>query len=245
MLSRVAESIYWMSRYIERAGNIARTAGVNLNLEIDLAGVAHEQWAPMVQVLGADEPFRARYPEATRSNVIEFLSVDLENRNSIASCVASARENARTVREIISTEMWEEINDLYLTVTGPRARRMAVDESGQFFRAVARASRIITGTKAETMEHGEAWHFSQLGRFIERADQTSRILDVKYYLLLPSAANVGQPVDDLQWSALLRSTSGFEPYRRAYGQVDSQKVVGFLLFERSFPRSVIYCVTRA
>lgn len=245
MLSRVAESVYWMSRYIERASNVARTVGVNLNLEIDLAGFASEQWAPMMQVFGADEQFAKRYSEATRQNVIEFLSVDRQNPNSIASCISVARENARKVREIISSEMWEEINDFYLTVTSPDARRVALEEAGEFFGSVTRASHVITGTKSETMEHGEAWHFSQLGRFIERADQTSRILDVKYYLLLPEARDVGKPVDDLQWSALLRSTSGFEAYRRTYGRVSSESVVKFLLFDLTFPRSVIYCTTQA
>ena len=104
---------------------------------------------------------------------------------------------------------------------------------------------VVTGTKSETMEHGEAWNFGRLGRFIERADQTSRILDVKYFLLLPSAADVGRPVDDLQWSALLRSASGFEAYRRTWGLVSSESVVAFLLFDRAFPRSVGYCVTQA
>ena len=245
MLSRTAESVYWMSRYLERAANVARVVGVNLNLEIDLSGLAEEQWFPMVQVGGDETAFAKRYRAPTRSNVIEFLTVDRTNPNSIASCVATARENARTVREIISSEMWQEINEFYLDVTAPEARQFALQDALHFFGSVTRASHVITGTKSETMEHGEAWNFARLGRFIERADQTSRILDVKYFLLLPSTADVGKPVDDLQWSALLRSASGFEAYRRTFGLVSRESVVAFLLFDRAFPRSVSYCVTQA
>ena len=245
MLSRTAESVYWMSRYLERAANVARVVGVNLNLEIDLSGLAEEQWFPMVQVGGDEAAFAERYGAPTRSNVLEFLTIDRTNPNSIASCVAAARENARTVREIISSEVWQEINEFYLDVTAPEARRFAQHDAVRFFGSVTRASHVVTGTKSETMEHGEAWNFGRLGRFIERADQTSRILDVKYFLLLPSAGDVGKPVDDLQWSALLRSASGFEAYRRTWGLVSSESVVAFLLLDRAFPRSVGYCVTQA
>ena len=245
MLSRTAESVYWMSRYLERAANVARVVGVNLNLEIDLSGLAEEQWFPMVQVGGDESVFAERYGAPTRSNVIEYLTIDRTNPNSIASCVAAARENARTVREIISSEVWQEINEFYLDVTAPEARRFALHDAVRFFGSVTRACHVVAGTKSETMEHGEAWNFSRLGRFIERADQTSRILDVKFFLLLPSAADVGRPVDDLQWSALLRSASGFEAYRRAHGLVSSESVVAFLLFDRAFPRSVGYCVSQA
>jgi len=245
MLSRVAESVYWMSRYIERAENVSRMVGVNLKLEIDLSGLAEEQWDPMVKVTGDDTIFLDRYDAATRANVIEFLTFDTRNPNSVLSCVASARENARTVREIISSEMWEEVNSFYLSLTEPGARDRALHEASEFFLLVQRASHLIEGTKNETMEHGEAWHFSRLGRSVERAGQTTRILDVKYFLLLPSAADVGKPVDDLQWSALLRSTSGFEAYRRLYGQVASEAVVQFLLLDRAFPRSAHHCVRAA
>ena len=149
------------------------------------------------------------------------------------------------MREIISSEVWQEVNEFYLDVTAPEARRFALHDAVRFFGSVTRACHVVAGTKSETMEHGEAWNFSRLGRFVERADQTSRILDVKYFLLLPSAGDVGRPVDDLQWSALLRSASGFEAYRRTWGLVSSESVVAFLLFDRAFPRSVGYCVTQA
>lgn len=244
MLSRVADSIYWMSRYIERAENVARVVGVNRLLQMDLPEPT-EQWEPIVNVTGDDADFLDRYDGPSRANVIEFLTFDTLNPNSILSCVSRARENARTVREIISTEMWEEINSFYLAVRSPAAHEKVADEPHDFFLEIRRTSHLIEGTKNETMPHGEAWHFSRIGRFVERADKTSRILDVKYFLLLPSIDDVGRPVDDLQWSALLRSASAFEAYRKTYGQVSASAVAAFLLFDREFPRSVHHCVTAA
>ena len=245
MLSRVAESIYWMSRYIERAENVARVVGVNNQLRHHLPGLTEEQWDPMVKVTGDEGRFRARYGAATRENVIEFLTFDGENPNSIVSCLTRARENARSVREIISSEMWEEVNRFYLFLREEDARSRALADPHPFFEHVRRSSHLIEGTKNETMEHGEAWHFSRMGRYVERADQTTRILDVKYFLLLPSVDDVGRPIDDLQWSALLRSASAFEAYRRTYGRVAASLVARFLLFERDFPRSVQHCINAA
>ena len=245
MLSRVAESIYWMSRYIERAENVARVVGVNHQLQLHLTGLAEEQWEPMVKVTGDHAAFRAVYDAPTRENVIDFLTFDAANPNSIVSCLTRARENARSVREIISSEMWEEINRFYLFLREPDARRRAMFDVHGFFEHVRRSSHLIEGTKNETMEHAEAWHFSRMGRCIERADQTTRILDVKYFLLLPSALDVGRPIDDLQWSALLRSASAFEAYRRTHGRVGAWACARFLLLHREFPRSVHHCVNEA
>ena len=242
MLSRVAESIYWMSRYIERAENVARVADVTALLELDLPDPS-EQWDPILRVTGDHDDFMSRYDAPTRANVVEFLTFDTRNPDSILSCVAHARENARSVREVISSEMWEEINDFYLALRDPSASARALQQTHDFFRTVRRTSHLIEGTKNETMPHGEAWHFTRMGRSIERADQTSRILDVKYFLLLPSAADVGKPIDDLQWIALLRSASGFEAYRKTFGRVSAAAVAEFLLSDREFPRSVHHCLT--
>ncbi len=241
MLSRVADAIFWMSRYIERAENVARFVDVNLHLMLDMPDVEGEQWDPLVKISGGDTDFDRRYGAATKADVIEFLTFDGENPNSIVACVAKARENARTVRESISSEMWEEINEFYMSVHAASSRARVEREPHAFFQEVKRTSHLIEGTKNETMPHGEAWHFSRLGRLIERADKTSRIVDVKYFLLLPSTDHVGSPVDDLQWSAVLRSASALEAYRKAHGLVSATRIVDFLLFDRAFPRSVRYC----
>lgn len=242
MLSRVADSIYWIGRYAERAESVARFVDVNLQLMLDLPLGLASQWAPLVQITGDYESFSGRYPEATLETVIEFLAFDWENPNSIVSCLRAARENARTIREIISSEMWEEINEFYLGVQDPAARRRAREAPPEFFRNVRRTSHLLLGVTDSTLSHSEAWHFAHMGRLLERADKSTRVLDVKYFLLLPDVSDVGTPIDDLHWSAVLRSVSGFEMYRKIHGQVAAAKIAEFLLLDRDFPRSVHHCL---
>jgi len=245
MLSRVADSIYWMSRYIERAENVARFIAVNLNLSLDLAGAANEQWLPLVITTGDHEEFLRRYPTPTKQNVIQFLTFDRENPNSIMTSLRLARENARAVRESISSEMWEHINRFFLMMVEGGAQAAALETSYDFFDQIRFSGQQFMGVTDATMTHGEGWHFCRLGRSIERADKTSRILDVKYFILLPSPADVGTPYDDIQWSALLRSASALEMYRQRHGRIQPASVVQFLVLDREFPRAVLYCLTKA
>ncbi len=241
MLSRVADSVFWMARYIERAENVARFIDVNHNLTLDLGEGLGDQWAPLVYTTGDHEEFFKLYDQATRENVLRFLAFDKKNPNSIFSCVCSARENARTAREIISSDMWEELNRFYLLVRD--AVNSGASGDYEFFAEVKRASHLLIGTTDCTMSHGEAWNFARMGRLLERADKTTRIVDVKYFILLPqAAADVGTSLDVVQWSALLRSASALEMYRRNHGRIQPQKVIDFLLLDRNFPRSVRYCV---
>jgi uncharacterized alpha-E superfamily protein len=241
MLSRVASSIYWMSRYVERAENVARFVDVNLNLALDFPE-AVPQWEPLVATTGDNELFATRYGEASRDNVLSFLTFDLEAPNSIVSCFARARENARSVREVISSEMWEQVNSAYLMVMDAARSRAPLAAPHDFFTAVKQASQLFVGVTDLTMSHNEGWHFGRLASLLERADKTSRILDVKYYLLLPGPHDVGMTVDELQWGAVLRSASAFEMYRKRHGSLTPAKVVEFLLLSRSFPRSVRFCL---
>jgi uncharacterized alpha-E superfamily protein len=245
MLSRVAESIFWMSRYIERAENVARFIDVNLNLTLDLGPGLDGQWAPLVYTTGDHQSFEERYGRMTQENVIHFLTFDEKNPNSILSCLRTAREDARTVREMISSAMWEEINKFYLMVQGAAGSNQHIETPFDFFNRVKLASHLLEGVTAASMSHGEAWHFSRLGRTLERADKTSRILDVKYYLLLPSAADIGTPLDTVQWSALLKSASALEMYRQVHGRITPAKVVQFLVLDRHFPRAMHFCLLKA
>ena len=244
MLSRVADSIYWTNRYIERAENIARLVDVNLHLLLDLPEMFEGQWDALVHVSADHDLFAERYGSADQASVIEFLTFDRKNPSSILSSVMAARENARSTREIISSETWEAINEFYLAITASGARDFALSNPHDFFRGVRRASHLVEGSSSETLSRGEAWHFSRLGRAIERADKTTRILDIKYFLLLPDVSDVGTAVDDVHWGAVLRSAGAFEMYRKAYGKVESQTIVRFLLLDAEFPRSVRYCLTR-
>jgi len=242
MLSRVAESIYWMSRYIERAENVARFIDVNLNLMLDLPVGSTQQWRPLVDTTGDDEEFTKRYGTGTQQNVMQFLTFDAENPNSILSCLRAARENARSVREIISSEMWEQLNKFYLMVTSAGVNPEVMADAHEFFAAVRMSSHLFVGVTEATMTHGEGWHFIRLGRMLERADKTSRILDVKYFILLPTVAHVGTTFDDLQWAAVLRSASAFEMYRKTYGRIEPRRVANFLLLDAEFPRAIHHCL---
>ncbi len=245
MLSRVAESIYWMSRYVERAENVARFISVNLNLSLDMPGEAGQQWWPLVVITGDEHEFQQRIAATTKESVVQFLTFDTENPNSILSCLRKARENARGVREIISAEMWEHINKYYLMVRDGGTLEDVLDNPYAFFERVNVSGQQFLGVTDATMTHGEAWHFCQLGRMMERADKTSRILDVKYFILLPKLTDVGTPFDDIQWLALLRSASALEMYRQRHGRISPVNVVTFLVLDREFPRAVLHCLTRA
>jgi uncharacterized alpha-E superfamily protein len=243
MLARVAESIYWMSRYVERAENVARFVEVNLNLMLDQPAGSAQQWKPLVDTTGDAAKFAKRYGTASKQNVIQFLTFDQENSNSILSCLRAARENARSVREIISSEMWEKVNEFYLMMNSAEAGSQA--DPQELFASVRMAGHLFAGVTDATMTHNESWNFCRLGRMLERADKTSRILDVKYFLLLPTAADVGTTSDDIQWAAVLRSASAFEMYMKRHGRIAPDTVVEFLLLEKEFPRAIQYCLIRA
>ena len=245
MLSRVANSIYWMSRYLERAENVARFIAVNSHLMLDMGlDPDNTQWKPLVVTTGDDADFDKRYVHASEKNVIHFLTFDPKNMNSILSCIQIARENARTVREIISSEMWEQINDLY-HFAQKHSRKRRVDDLQAFYSHIRLASHLITGLCENTMSHGEGWQFAQLGKMLERADKTARILDVKYFLLLPNPEYVDSPYDAVQWGAVLKSANAFEMYRKHFHRISYKDVTDFLIFDREFPRSMAYCVQAA
>jgi uncharacterized alpha-E superfamily protein len=246
MLSRVADSLYWMSRYVERAENVARFIDVNTWLGLDLPAGYQEQWAPLIHTAGDDALFAKYYKEPSKTNVIQFLTFDTRNPNSILACVSAARENARVVRQYITLEMWEQINRFYLAVqNGARSATRGFETGLDFFSDVQTSCHLFLGTLYATMSHNEGWQFCRLGRLIERADKTSRILDTKYYLLLPSVETVGTPYDDIMWGAVLRSTSAFEMYRKRFQQISPDRIVEFLVLDREFPRAIHYCIVNA
>ncbi|MBL8240283.1 MAG: alpha-E domain-containing protein [Bryobacterales bacterium] len=243
LLSRVADSLYWMARYMERAENVARLLEVNLHLQLDLP-LDGNQWQPVIDTCGEAPAFRKKYGEATQESVIAFLAQDRDYANSITSCLFAARENARSVRETISSEMWEHVNGVYLKTLQQYAKPPE-ELSPEVFRDLRLNGHMFQGITDATMSHNEPWHFVRLGRQMERADKTSRLLDVKYFMLLPRDAGVGTPYDDLLWSAVLKSVSGFEMYRQSRGKVSPREVVSFLVLDPDFPRSIRHSIARA
>ncbi|MBM9548112.1 alpha-E domain-containing protein [Leptospira sp. 201903074] len=251
MLSRVAESVFWMNRYIERAENYSRFIDVNHQLSLDLNEQVPNQWLPLVHTTGDVELFEKRYSEPSPLNVIRFMTFDEENPNSIFQCLSRARENARTIRENISTSMWEVLNEFYLLIKNYRKVYMESAEFhgdtvsmdlSEFLSTVRKSCQSFYGCSDATISHDEVWNFSLLGRFLERADKTTRILDMKYFILLPSVHDVGSTLDLLQWLSLLKSASAHEMYNQKYKRVDPTDIAEFLILNETFPRSIFFCL---
>ncbi len=246
MLSRVAEAIYWMGRYLERADNIARFLDVNWHLSLDMPISDQNPWAALVAVTGDRDLFLEQYGEESRENVIRFLTFDENYPNSTRSCLSCARENARTVREMIPIEMWEQINMFYhWVVEMSEVEAVVRDNPNAMCEEVRHRSLTLGGLADAAMDHDEAGMFFHMGRLLERADKTSRILDVKYFMLLPDASGVGTNLDYIQWSALLKATSSLQAYRHHHGRIVPIHIAEFLLLDHHFPRSVLYCLHSA
>jgi len=245
MLSRVADACYWIGRYLERAENVARFADVNQYLLADFPDGDTQQWRPLVEITADEAMFEANYGEPARENVLRFLTFDAHYPNSISACVQQARENARGIRDTITLEMWEQINRCHDMVESSSIAHANGDIPYYFYARVKDAVHLFHGIMEDTMSHGEAWQFCRLGQYMERADKTSRLLDVKYFMLLPSAEDVGTPFDELHWAAVLRSASALEMYRKKWGLIRPDRIIEFLLMDRVFPRSVFHCLQQA
>ena len=246
MLSRVANSVYWMHRYIERAENYARFMSVNFNLALDLPPNVDQQWEPLLIATADNDLFKKYYKQPTRENVIQFMTFDKRNPNSILMCLSNARENARTIREIISKEMWEHLNQFYMMVRDtPPKQQWELGQTQNFLTEIRNSTQLFYGIIDATITRNEAWHFGRLGRFMERADKTSRFLDVKYFTLLPEIELVGSTIDLMIWSAVLKSVSAYNMHRQQYRSLTPSSIIEFLILDRMFPRAVGHCIRQA
>ncbi len=243
MLSSVADRVYWMSRQMERAENIARILGVTSNMVLFGTPETREQnlLAPLTITDSAARYFERKKP-VTLEGLVEFLALDTGNPSSIYSCLRLARENAYAMRWQITSEMWETLNATWIEMKRVRRADLAGAGATRFFDWVKERSHLFRGVTYGTIMRGEAFNFSRLGTFLERADNTARILDVKYHVRLPSVKDVGGALDYYQWTALLRSVSSFETYRALYrDQIFPIKVAQLLILERRMPRSLAAC----
>jgi uncharacterized alpha-E superfamily protein len=247
MLSRIGESLYWMTRNLERADDTARILDINVvyMLESDEGATEEMQWQPLLNIVEANELYADRHADGVVSvqRVIHLLTQDKGNPSSLYNSLRLARENARVVRDRISHEMWEAINDFWLQVDKHLKSQLQPWRAAEFYAYVHREVALFFGLAQSTMMRGEAYGFTVLGSLQERADMTARILDVRYHLLLPDVKLVGSPLDYYQWGALLKSLSGFEAYRRKYHSgIRPIDVVEFVVLDPDFPRSLTYCV---
>lgn len=241
LLSRYAESIYWLARYVERAENLARILDVNETFSRDSRG--WQNWQSILELFRDEDRFFEEHEEADADSVIYFYTLDQRNPSSILSAVNLARSNARTLRPLISTEMWIQLNMLSNRLKSMQREDLSEPRLTRFCNLVKEACQTHTGITEGTFYRDEGWFFYQIGRGIERADQTTRLLDVKYHLLLPKVEAVGSPLDVSQWNAVLRSAAGYHAFRRVQPSgMTPAGVAGFLLFHSRFPRSVSACV---
>ena len=246
MLSRVANSIYWMNRYHERAENYARFLDVNFNLSLELPPHVTEQWKPLVVTTGDWKMFESLYEKVDKERVIFFLAFDQENPNSIFNSIIKARENARAIRPEITKEVWEQINYIYYLVKEGRDKKQwKKSDPRNFFTEVKKGCQLLHGIFDATISRTDGWHFGKMGQLIERADKTSRVLDVKYHMLLPTHNAVGSPFDLLQWAALLKSVSAYDMYRKKYGKLTPISISEFLILDKVFPRAMLRCLMHA
>lgn len=243
MLSRTADHLFWMARYVERAENLARLLDVTWQMSMVPQSVeaANHSWRAVIALNSLDDAFAAKYEEVNAENVLRFMVTDTENSSSITSCLRMCRENAHAVRGTLTSEMWETLNATWIEARDQSFEKLSSAGIGEFFEWVKMRSHLSRGVTVGTLLQDEAYHFIRLGTLLERADNTARILDIKYHVLRPQGHE--ETTDFYQWGALLRSVSAFENYRKVYRDVITpERVAELLILNRKLPRSLHFCL---
>jgi uncharacterized alpha-E superfamily protein len=242
LLGRTANGLYWMSRYIERAENMARLVDAGLRLALTRTDSSADEWASVLMSAGVKAAFDTRYSEYSAETVGDFLLRDTTNPSSVISCIEAGRANARMVRTALTRETWESINETWMSFKRLLAPDIDQREMPAILDQIKRQTALIRGAFQGTMLRNEIFDFAHMGVFIERADNTARILDVKYYVLLPSVSWVGSTLDNYQWESILRSVSAHRSYRWVYeADYKPTNIADFLILNRRMPRSLGYC----
>jgi uncharacterized alpha-E superfamily protein len=243
MLSRVAETIYWMGRYLERAENTARLINVNTNLMLDLPKDITPGWEPLIRILGFNSAYAERHEEVTERRVINFLITDESNPGSILSNLAFARENARTIRDILPREAWEELNGFYQHVVDSKQKSYARQGRHEYLQLIISGLQQHAGLLAGTMNHDTGYHFLNMGKKLERADMTTRIINVKSENPIPEDVPELRPYEDMLWMSMLECLSAYQMYRQSMQvRISRIDVLTFLFRKAEFPRSFTYCI---
>ena len=236
LLARYADAIFWMARYMERAEDLARILDVNETFSRDSSGI--QDWSHVLALYGEEKEFKEEHGEITPQNVIHYFMLDRENPGSIRSCIVAARENARSLRPLISTEMWTQLNTLYRQFGTLTEANISEHRLAGLCSWIKLGCQTYHGVTEGTFFRDSGWYFYLIGKNLERADQMTRLIDVKYHLLLPRTADVGSPIDVSQWMAVLRSAAGYHAFRRIHPRgMSAAQVSGFLLLNGQFPRS--------
>ncbi|MBF0680796.1 MAG: alpha-E domain-containing protein [Devosia sp.] len=242
LLGRTASGLFWMHRYIERAENMARIVDAGLRMALTRTSNASEEWSSVVLSAGAISAYQTKYTHYTAASVADFLLRDRDNPSSVISCIEAARFNARMVRTALTRDAWEAVNEAWMALKAALDCPLQESELPRLLDAIKRETSLIRGAFHGTMLRNEIFNFSRIGTFIERADNTSRILDVKYYVLLPAMSYVGGTMDNYQWESILRSVSAHRSYRWVYdSQYNPTHIADYLMLNGRMPRSLHFC----
>jgi uncharacterized alpha-E superfamily protein len=243
MLGKTANGLFWMYRYLERAENTARLIEAGQRIALTRLDQHDEEWAPVLKSAGVFDAFIAAHDDWSKETAINWLLRSKDNPSSVLSCICAARHNARLVRTAITNEVWEATNAAYMEAKTLLARRVNERDLPNVLRALRQATALTRGMTHGTMLRNEIYDFARIGTFLERADNTARILDVKYYVLLPSARAVGSSLDNVQWETILRSLSARGGFRMEYGAgAGPREITHFLTLDGRMPRSLAFCV---
>lgn len=243
MLGKSAGGLYWMFRYLERSENLARLLEAGFRIALTRSSAATSEWQSVIATAGVTAGFEARHDAYTAANVVDFLLRDRENFSSVRTVTDQARTNARMVRTALTREVWEATNECWMVLNQVLQRPIRERDLPEVLYVIRQQSTLVRGTLFGTMLRNDIYNFARLGTFIERADNTARILDVKYYVLLPSLSHVGSSLDNVQWETILRSVSANRSYRWLNGEdINPSSIADFLILDRSMPRSLAHCV---
>ena len=241
MLGKTAGGLYWMFRFLERAENTARLVEAGFRIALTRSTDTQGEWESVVTTAGVATPFKAKYEGFTATDVIDYLLRDKENPSSVFSVIKSARDNARLVRTALTAEVWTAVNDNWMTMQDLLKKPVKETDLPRVLDVIRQQSAIVRGALHGTMLRNDIYDFSRLGTFIERADNTARIIDVKYYTLLPSSSFVGSSLDNVQWETILRSVSAHRAFRWLdEDDMTASSVARFLILDRRLPRSLVF-----
>ena len=245
MLGKTAGGLYWMFRYLERSENTARLLDAGFRIALTRSTSAQDEWESVVKTAGSKPGYEAIHGRYDALRVIDFLLRDKSNPSSVLSAVEGARNNARLVRTALTREVWESTNECWMTLSTALAKEIGERDLPKVLDTIRQQSALVRGAMQGTMLRNDIYDFARLGTYLERADNTARILDVKYYVLLPSVSFVGSSLDNVQWETILRSVAGQRAYRWLYpSKIDPVTIADFLILDRRMPRSLGFCYSQ-
>ncbi len=245
MLGKTAGGLFWMFRYLERSENTARLVDAGFRIALTRGGNTVSEWQSVLDTAGARNSYLGKYAEFEGASVVDFLLRDRSNPSSVLACAETARSNARLVRTALTREVWEATNECWLTLKEVLKRPVREQDLPEVLAAIRQQSALVRGALHGSMLRNEIYDFARIGTFLERADNTARILDVKYYVLLPSIAQIGSSLDNIQWETVLRSVAGQRAYRwLTGGEVTPMGIADFLILDGRMPRSLKFCVSK-